>query len=455
MLDAQPGEHTLRLASGVYEASGLVMQGHVAIVGAGSGETVLDGGDGAAILDLVASHVRWEPRFEDVELEGVTLRNAGHGVRVRSSMSPTVRLKDVGIEGCDVGVGLETSSNGGGPVSIRASLERVSMTGNGIGLSARAEEGAVEITIVDSSFVDGAADGIRARGAVSLSVARCRLIGNRDDGIDVQPVFLDQVDVTVIDTLLAQNHGAGFRGDRTNPPFGSTSATFSNVTVAGNCEAGILSPHEGDTSIDDSILFGNLGPDLVLGPPGISAVRSNVIGDEELDGVNGNIAADPLFRDAAAGDYRLGWDSPAVDASDADRGTEVDLDHRPRRADGDLDTVRRLDLGAFEFEPFEVIGETRVGARIELLFHGEPGAHAVLFLSSRRLKEPLSTLFGEAFRPFWRATLPFTAGQAHSFRLLAPAHMAGTTISLQALTDSSAAPAGRAYTNAVSFELEP
>jgi len=458
MLETRAGEHTLHLTRGVYEASNLVLQGNLTLTGAGAGETVLDGGGGVAALDLVASHVRWEPHFERVTIEGLTLRNAGHGVRVRASMNPAVVLREVAIEGCDVGVALDTASNGGGPVSLRAVLDHVWMTGNGVGLAATAEEGAVDITIVDSSFIDGAADGIRARGAVSLSVTRCRLIGNGGDGIDAQPVFLDRVEVVVIDTLIARNHGAGFRGDRTNPSFGTTGAAFSNVTVAENCEAGILSPHEGETSIVDSILYGNLGPDLVLGPPGISAVRSNVVGDEELDGVNGNVAADPLFRDAATSDYRLSWGSPAVDASDADRGTEVDLDQRPRRSDGDLDIVRRLDLGAFEFQPFEVVGETRIGARIELVFHGEPGSSAVLFLSSRRLKDPLATPFGEAFRPFWRATLPFAAGPgsvSHTFSLRAPAHLAGTTISLQALTGSSAAPAGRAYTNAVSFKLEP
>lgn len=61
----------------------------------------------------------------------------------------------------------------------------------------------------------------------------------------------------------------------------------------------------------------------------------------------GNISADPLFVNAAADDYRLSANSPAVDAGDPTRFdllTTKDRGNRPRIQGG------HLDMGAYEFE---------------------------------------------------------------------------------------------------------
>lgn len=456
MLRSPRASTTLHLAPGVYPASRLAPSGQLIVVGAGVEHTVLEGTARTPLFDLHAGDQDGEAQVSLFRVEGATLRGGSAGVRLRASSSVAVQLQDVVIEDCHVAVDLATETGPAGPGTIVARLERASVRGGGTGVLAVGAEGDLDVQVLDSELRGAAADGIRTRGSVRLHVERCRVVENRANGIDAQPLFKNLVRVEVRDSLIAANHRAGFRGDRTDPPFGRTEALFANVTVTGNCHEGILAPHEGTTTIEGSIVYGNLGTDLVLGPPGVETIRSNVLSDEDLDGVNDNIVADPLFRDAETGDYRLTFGSPAVDSLDVVPG--LDVDRRPRGTDGDLDIVRRSDRGAFELEPFEMLGARQLGGQVELAFAGEPGASTVLLLSGRGLQEPTPTPFGDAYRPFWRASLSMKAGPGpvtHPFQLRTPSSLVGTTISMQALTTSSAAPAGRAYTNAIEFVLEP
>jgi hypothetical protein len=72
--------------------------------------------------------------------------------------------------------------------------------------------------------------------------------------------------------------------------------------------------------------------------------------DDSLGTNSGNnIDADPHFLDAAGGDLRLPWFSPAVDAGDNDANdTAEDLLGLPRISDGNADGNAVIDMGAYE-----------------------------------------------------------------------------------------------------------
>jgi hypothetical protein len=73
-------------------------------------------------------------------------------------------------------------------------------------------------------------------------------------------------------------------------------------------------------------------------------------GTANQTGISGNISADPLFIDGAAGNYRLqhGSGSPAIDSGSAIGAPGVDFDGTLRPLDGNGDATAVMDIGAFE-----------------------------------------------------------------------------------------------------------
>ena len=83
----------------------------------------------------------------------------------------------------------------------------------------------------------------------------------------------------------------------------------------------------------------------VFSPGGGPSYSSNCIAAAEG---NGNISLDPLFVNAAGGDYHLQNTSPAIDAGDngAPNLSQQDYDGNPRIVDGNNDCTDTVDMGA-------------------------------------------------------------------------------------------------------------
>ena len=90
------------------------------------------------------------------------------------------------------------------------------------------------------------------------------------------------------------------------------SASIVNCSITGNY-IGVNRNSGAQLSVRNSIIWGN-NTDMQNGDP--AAVSYSIIGDTGFAGMNGNLSFDPLFVNAAAGDFHLQMSSPAIDAGD-------------------------------------------------------------------------------------------------------------------------------------------
>ncbi|MCP4545027.1 MAG: hypothetical protein GY835_01020 [bacterium] len=358
-LDYAVDGDTVSLADGTYTGDGnrdLSFRGKAVTVRSSSGDPE------ACIIDCQGSTNDRHRGFDfgsgegpESVLEGVTVRNGwmyrGGGIRCRDT-SPTIRnciIADNSAEyphddeGHGGGVYLDTaaprfvsclirdnfSDNSGGGIEARHSpAEFIGCTfvGNatqdyGGGINA---EGSSCLTVVDCLFTGnsswGEGGGIRA-GASSLiddCVFRENSCGGGGGG-----AWLGDAQIT---GCLFVGNQAYFGGGMASTSFGCriTNCTFvansaehgagliffSGADDGGACAGNIIAFNEGGVAIlcfdpDGTIpleccdVFGNEGGDYV------DCISSQF-------GVDGNISADPLFCDAATGDFTLRADSPCA-----------------------------------------------------------------------------------------------------------------------------------------------
>lgn len=256
-------------------------------------------------------------------LEGFTITGGstpfgetGYGGIYCAGLSPTIR-------GCVV---TGNSGGTGGGVLGNAVLERCIVTGNDS--MPYGDGGGVygAPTIVDSLITGnrsgGLGGGVFATGpcTITRTILDGNVAGNGFDGYSGGGVFgpatLVECEIT---RNVAHHWFSGGPPDELGTGVDGAVALIA-CTVADNLVAG--DPVPGDPSggirdvgtVVDSILWNNEGAQVAVGTVGsVSITYSTVEGG--FSGV-GNLSLDPLFRDAASGDYGLQPASPAIDAGD-------------------------------------------------------------------------------------------------------------------------------------------
>ena len=148
--------------------------------------------------------------------------------------------------------------------------------------------------------------------------------------------------VRIENNLVVDNEGGiGFFQYlyQNQPPQSVVQIQIVDNTVTNN-ERGMNLPVEA-LSLHGNIVYGN-GTDIArLDEPLAPSVVDNLLGSVPgFSGIDGNIADDPQFVDAAAGDYHLAATSPARDAGASSLAAAYDLDGRERDA--------MPDIGAYE-----------------------------------------------------------------------------------------------------------
>lgn len=141
--------------------------------------------------------------------------------------------------------------------------------------------------------------------------------------------------------LIAGNSG----GDGSPPSIagGASASVLVNCTVAGNRAWG-----RGGVSMTlatNCVVHGNTAEEYSGNHGDCTFAYSCTTPDP---GGEGNIVDDPLFVNAAAGDYHLQTGSPCIDAGMAVGGADRGLEGTPRPLDGSNDGTPGWDMGAYE-----------------------------------------------------------------------------------------------------------
>ena len=171
---------------------------------------------------------------------------------------------------------------------------------------------------------------------VNNIITRVSIVGGRSGGT------LNQVNgVEIVNNTIALNVGNGVDANPDpDPEHVGGNNTISGITVL------------------NSILYAN---SLDFYGVGAGQVSYSITAQGGFTGVNGNVTGNPLFVNAAQGNFRLQAGSPAIDAGSANGAPTHDQECRSRTDDPTIPNTGvgmppYIDIGAFEFgsQPFQM-----------------------------------------------------------------------------------------------------
>ena len=336
-------------------------------------------GPGSELLTIDGGYVQGQsvgvPIFQTnecvVSISGLTLtrgHSSGMGGGLRAD-GTELTLNDVQFIG-------NHSNDGGGAMflnNVMANMTDVVFINN----ETRGVGGAIEIrdnssVIINQGIFDGntaSRGGAIAQNGGTLTLNRSQLLKNTANNLHGGALYLAGENFYAINTLIAQNAALPY-GNYSSQGGGiyvnSGHATLTNVTITDNLAdfgVGICCIVTNGITINNSVLAGNKAtgnaPNSIDGLGEFQGAH-NLIGAGNgvhglVDGIDGNIVGtisqpiDPLFIDAANGDYRLAANSPAINTGD----NALAVDNAGNPIQYDLNGRMRIfnqivDMGAFE-----------------------------------------------------------------------------------------------------------
>ena len=383
-INASQNGDTVVVAPGTY-AENIDFHGKVITVTSaqGPGQTTIDG----AQHDSVATFTSGEGTGS--VLNGFTLRNGrsgfdtagfgdGGGVRIASS-SPTITANVITRNtACD---GLGISVRFGSPI-----IQGNTITGNvrqgctgGIGGGGIEVVGAGSAKILDNVISGNSMTAADGGGIALFSAGTPTIRGNVISGNTASGLspcakgggisMVNYSDADIINNVIVGNSAGCGGGISWLVPAGYRGPLLVNNTIADNDSAQgsaiFADGYDARALLVNNIIVANTGQTAVfcgnfndLNPPAFqfndvfapSGTRYGGICADQT-GLNGNIAADPLFANAPTGNYNLQAGSPAIDAgtNSAPNLPAVDINGDPRILDGDGNGTAIVDIGAVEF----------------------------------------------------------------------------------------------------------
>jgi len=401
---------TVVIAAGFYPEN-VVVGKNLTIRGAGTGSTIMEGQGLDSVFTVVSG--------ADVTFEDLTIQNGGgpgtdRGGAIKALDSGAVVI----VRNCEL-TDNHTSCCGGG-LYINAgtlTMEDTTVSGNSAGSGGGLYLNSSNATLTNVSFLSNSATasggGLRHYTG-SLTIDACTFIGNTSDTYGGAAILEQSGVKSVRDSWFESNTAArggaiwaGSTSDLVNSVFVDNTASqyggaiFSggdldamNCTFSGNTAdvgAGdtFESPAGTSTELLNCVVVNAAAASKSGG--GAFVVHNSIIpeGPSGTPDANGNLSDDPMFANAASGDFHLLAGSPAIDSGDslgslggtllvtdyaADfDGNDRNLDDPATPNTGVPAWALNIDMGAFEFQPAGganpcIADTTTTGAAI-----GDPG----------------------------------------------------------------------------------
>jgi len=301
-------------------------------------------------------------------MEGINVAYDGDTVLVAAGLYYENVVMKAGVDLIGVGANMVTIDAGGSGNVIegadRCTIDGFTITNSGPDLSYSFPWTYSGIDcrdfcsmLITNNIITGCTNGIYC--SESSSIVSNNIIsnnGNPDNATVDFAIFCNNSSLTISNNLIMDNLEVAIYTSHS----GSDSALILNNTIANNVDDHGVWCYESSPTIKNNIIVGNNGG-IVAIYSSFPKISYNDVWNNTWTDYNawegsicepgiGDISADPMFVDAANGDYHLQYNSPCIDAgTNVPEFPDYDFEGDLRILDGDNDGTAVVDMGADEY----------------------------------------------------------------------------------------------------------